>query len=162
MLVKYSYAFIAMPGGFGTLDEIFEAATLIQTGKIRDFPIVLVGVDFWQPLIDVIRSRLLVEHTIGAHDLELLHLTDSVEEAVAFVRNAAVAKFGLSYGKKMKRRWWFGGVAEGRASHWSGGNRLARIADRDIHGEDVAAQVWPFVLKVDFQAPLNRVDDVRQ
>ena len=63
MLVKYSYAFVAMPGGFGTLDEVFEAATLIQTGKIRDFPIVLVGREFWQPLIDFMRGRLVAEGT---------------------------------------------------------------------------------------------------
>ena len=56
MLVKYSYAFIALPGGFGTLDELFEIATLIQTGKIRDFPVVLMGTDFWEPLLDFLRT----------------------------------------------------------------------------------------------------------
>src|SRR5579871_1263136 len=65
MLVKYSYAFIAMPGGYGTFDEVFEAATLIQTGKILHFPIVLVGTEFWQPLIDVLRGTLLREGTIS-------------------------------------------------------------------------------------------------
>src|SRR5437660_446463 len=58
MLVKYSYAFIALPGGFGTLDEIFETATLIQTAKIRDFPMVLMGRDFWQPLLDFLLNKL--------------------------------------------------------------------------------------------------------
>src|SRR5579862_7555232 len=61
MLVKYSYAFVAMPGGFGTLDEIFETAVLIQTGKIKDFPLVLVGKAYWQPLLEFLRGRLLAE-----------------------------------------------------------------------------------------------------
>src|SRR5439155_24164034 len=82
LLVKYSYAFIAMPGGFGTLDEIFETATLIQTAKIRDFPLILMGKDYWQPLLDFIKGRLLVEHTIDAIDLERIHVTDAAEEAV--------------------------------------------------------------------------------
>ena len=64
MLVKYSYAFIAMPGGFGTLDEIFETATLIQTHKIKDFPLVLVGKEYWQPLLDFLRGRLVEAKTI--------------------------------------------------------------------------------------------------
>ena len=68
MLVKYSHAFIALPGGFGTLDEIFEAATLIQTGKIKDFPLILMGVDFWTPLIEYMRDHLLSAGTIDADD----------------------------------------------------------------------------------------------
>src|SRR6201988_1263382 len=66
MLVKYSYAFIALPGGFGTLDEIFETATLIQTGKIREFPLVLIGKEFWQPLLDFMSERLVKARTIDA------------------------------------------------------------------------------------------------
>ena len=64
MLVKYSYAFIALPGGFGTLDEIFETATLIQTDKIKDFPLVLVGKEYWRPLLDFLRDRLVEAKTI--------------------------------------------------------------------------------------------------
>lgn len=109
MLIKYSYAFIVMPGGFGTFDEIFETLTLIQTGKIKDFPVVLVGTDFWKPLMDnVIRDRLLAEATISPKDLDLLYMTDSPELAVDFVRDIAMQRFGLSYGRKMKRRWFLG------------------------------------------------------
>ena len=107
MLVKYSYAFIALPGGFGTYDEIFEAATLIQTAKIKHFPIVLVGSDYWQPLIDVMRRTLLAEGTIDPADLDILRVTDSPEEAVAHVREVAIGQFGLKYGaRKPRRRWW--------------------------------------------------------
>src|SRR5215467_7977504 len=68
MLVKYSYAFVALPGGFGTLDELFETATLIQTGKIREFPLVLVGKAFWAPLLDFFTERLIAEKTISEAD----------------------------------------------------------------------------------------------
>lgn len=109
MLVKYSYAFIAMPGGFGTLDEIFETATLVQTGKIRDFPLVLIGVDYWSPLLAFIRGTLLPARAIDARDAGTLVLTDSVEEAVAHIRDAAVRKFGLRYARRpAPRRWWLG------------------------------------------------------
>jgi hypothetical protein len=109
MLVKYSYAFIAMPGGFGTYDEVFEAATLIQTAKIKHFPIVLVGREYWQPLVDVIRTTLLAAATIDPADLDILFVTDSPEEAVAYVREIAIAKFGLKYGaqRARRRRWLF-------------------------------------------------------
>jgi uncharacterized protein (TIGR00730 family) len=79
MLVKYSQAFVIFPGGFGTLDEAFEAATLIQTGKIFDFPLIFVGVDYWEPLFDFLRNRLLKEKTIDAYDLTRLILTDSMD-----------------------------------------------------------------------------------
>ena len=68
MLVKYSYAFFAMPGGFGTLDEIFETATQIQTGKIQQFPLVLMGRDYWEPLLGFMRERLVAEHTVEPED----------------------------------------------------------------------------------------------
>jgi uncharacterized protein (TIGR00730 family) len=107
MLVKYSYAFIALPGGFGTLDEVFETATLIQTGKIKDFPIVLMGREYWRPLLDFFRDRLVAERTIDLHDAERILVTDSAAEAVACVTEAAVSTFGLTYGGKPRRRWLF-------------------------------------------------------
>jgi hypothetical protein len=107
LLVKYSYAFIAMPGGFGTYDEVFEAATLIQTGKIRDFPIVLVGSEFWTPLLDLMRAKLLAEGTIAEADIGLFHVTDSAEEAVAHIREIAMKRFGLTYGPKARKRWFW-------------------------------------------------------
>jgi len=108
MLVKYSYAFVAMPGGFGTLDEVFETATLIQTGKIKEFPIVLVGREFWQPMVDFMRRTLLGHGTIDEHDLERLTLTDSPAEAVACIRECAMRQFGLTLGPRLRRRWWLG------------------------------------------------------
>jgi hypothetical protein len=108
MLVKYSYAFIAMAGGFGTLDEIFETATLIQTHKIKEFPLVMVGKEYWQPLVDFLRGRLVDSKTIDRVDAERILVTDSPEEAVDLVRDAALRQFGLSYGPKIKPRWWLG------------------------------------------------------
>jgi uncharacterized protein (TIGR00730 family) len=108
MLVKYSYAFIALPGGFGTMDEIFETATLIQTAKIREFPLVLMGKEFWAPLLEFMSERLVRARTIDAVDLERLTVTDSAEEAVHVITDAAKRRFGMTYGSRMKRRWVFG------------------------------------------------------
>ena len=102
MLVKYSYAFVALPGGFGTMDEIFEAVTLEQTGKIEGFPIVLMGVDYWQPLIDFLRGRMVHEGTIAPHDVDRLTLTDSPEQAVAGILKT-VDDFGLVWQPRPKR-----------------------------------------------------------
>lgn len=106
MLAKYSYAFIVMPGGFGTLDELFEIATLIQTGKILDFPVVLMGTDFWRPLLSFLKDTLVAAGTIKAEDMERLMVTDSPEEAVATIHDAAVRRFGVREAKKMSRRRW--------------------------------------------------------
>ncbi len=107
MLVKYSYAFIAMPGGFGTLDELFEALTLVQTGKIHDFPVVLVGRDYWGPLADFIRTRMLEAGTISPGDERIFTLTDSPDEVVAVLEREAVRAFGLVR-RRPRRRWWLG------------------------------------------------------
>jgi uncharacterized protein (TIGR00730 family) len=108
MLVKYSYAFIALPGGFGTLDEIFETATLIQTVKIRDFPLVLMGREFWHPLLEFMSERMVKWGTIDQADLDRLIVTDSAEEAVSAITEIAKRAFGLTYGSRMRRRWIFG------------------------------------------------------
>jgi len=105
MLVKYSYAFIALPGGFGTLDEIFEVATLIQTRKVKEFPLVLMGGEFWHPLLDFLCRRLIAERTIDAADYKRILVTDSAEEAVHSVTWIAMNQFGLTYGPRAKRRW---------------------------------------------------------
>ena len=109
MLVKYSYAFIAMPGGFGTLDEMFEAATLIQTGKIRDFPVVLMGRTTGRPLLEFIRGTLIAAHTIDPVDLDRVLVTDSIEQAIDHIKGVALGEFGLRYWPRpMRRRWWLG------------------------------------------------------
>lgn len=100
MLVKYSYAFIAMPGGFGTLDEIFETATLIQTGKIKKFPMVLVGRDYWSPLSEFLGKTLLGARTVDADDVASLQICDSPEEAVKWVTAQAMQQFGLHYRRR--------------------------------------------------------------
>jgi uncharacterized protein (TIGR00730 family) len=102
MLVKYSYAFIALPGGFGTLDEIFEIAVLIQTEKIKRFPVILIGRDFWEPLQDFLRRRPLAEGTINGADLRLIQITDDIEETIERMADEAMAQFGLAYGKRSK------------------------------------------------------------
>jgi uncharacterized protein (TIGR00730 family) len=104
MLAKYSYAFVGMPGGFGTLDELFEIATLIQTGKIRDFPLVLMGVDYWEPLLDFLRDTLLALGTVEAADIDRFYLTDSPEDAITTIREVAIRKFGLHYARKRSSR----------------------------------------------------------
>jgi uncharacterized protein (TIGR00730 family) len=108
ILVKYSYAFIALPGGFGTLDEIFETATLVQTGKIKEFPIVLVVRDFWEPLVEFLRARPLVAGTISAADIERLVVTDSPVDVARSVTETAMRRFGLTYGPRAKPRWYLG------------------------------------------------------
>ena len=89
MFVRYSGAFVVLPGGFGTLDELFEALTLIQTGKIRHFPVILVGSAFWGDLVDWLRDRLLAAGTISPSDVELVRVTDDPEEVVELVSAAA-------------------------------------------------------------------------
>jgi uncharacterized protein (TIGR00730 family) len=80
MFVKYAHAFVIFPGGYGTLDELFEALTLIQTGKIRNFPIVLYGSDYWNGMVRWLRERVLAEGKISSEDVDLLHVCDSPEE----------------------------------------------------------------------------------
>ena len=85
MLVKYASAFILLPGGFGTMDELFETMTLIQTHKIKPFPVVLIGTEFWGGLLDWVRERMVAEGMIDPADLDLLELTDDIDAAVELV-----------------------------------------------------------------------------
>jgi uncharacterized protein (TIGR00730 family) len=88
MFVKYSQAFVVLPGGFGTLDELFEAVTLVQTRKITRFPIVLVGTDFWSGLLDWIKDKMLSSGKISSADPELIHLTDDPDDVVHTIMTA--------------------------------------------------------------------------
>lgn len=94
LLFKYSYAFIALPGGLGTLDELFEALTLIQTGKIQRFPVILMGTAYWKSVADLLR-HLVAERAIDPADLDLVLITDSVQDAIAHLQRNAVSAFGL-------------------------------------------------------------------
>ncbi|MDR0432363.1 MAG: TIGR00730 family Rossman fold protein [Bifidobacteriaceae bacterium] len=89
MFVKYATGFVVLPGGFGTLDELFEAITLVQTSKVTSFPIVLVGQDFWGPLVEWIRGPLTSRHMIGPNDSDLLVVVETADDAVAAVTAAA-------------------------------------------------------------------------
>ena len=90
MLIKYAMAFIAMPGGFGTLDELFEAVTLIQTRRIKPFPILLVGSDYWGGLVDWIKDSMLSSGSIGEDDLEIFQVMDSADEVVQFIKRTVI------------------------------------------------------------------------
>jgi uncharacterized protein (TIGR00730 family) len=107
LLVKYSYAFVVLPGGFGTLDELTEALTLIQTRKILQFPIVLMGSDYWAPFLAMVKTRV-EEGSISASDLDLMLVTDSVTDATAHLELHAVQHFGLKKRKVPRPRKIFG------------------------------------------------------
>src|SRR5947208_16935107 len=100
LLIKYSYAFVVMPGGAGTLDELFEAVTLIQTGKIKNFPIVIMGIDYWKELIGFI-DKMAQRGMIAPSDLSLIYATDSIDEAIEHIRTKTIEPFGL---KRVPRR----------------------------------------------------------
>ncbi|MDJ1478896.1 TIGR00730 family Rossman fold protein [Cytophagaceae bacterium YF14B1] len=92
LMFKYSQAFVIMPGGIGTMDEFFEALTLIQTRKILDFPVIVMGKDYWQPVQQMMET-MLKSHMIDSTDLNLMLFTDSVEEAVAHIQKHALEKY---------------------------------------------------------------------
>ncbi len=108
MLIKYSYAFIVMPGGFGTMDELFEVLTLIQTGKLEEFPVALMGMDFFKPGIE--QLKLMVEQTtIDSMDLTKLTISDDPVQVVNGITETVIKRFGLSYTERReKKRWWLG------------------------------------------------------
>jgi uncharacterized protein (TIGR00730 family) len=105
LLIKYSYVFVIMPGGFGTLDELFEAMTLIQTKKIQDFPVIIFCKDYHKEMIEHI-EKMRAEKTISDEDLELFLVTDSIEEAIDMIRTC-ILKFGLKHSVK-KPSWLLG------------------------------------------------------
>lgn len=94
MFVKYSEAFVIFPGGFGTMDELFEAITLIQTGKIQNFPVILVGAEYWSGLLDWLRNSMLPAANISPGDVELMTVTDSPEEVCAVIQRSWDLKRG--------------------------------------------------------------------
>jgi uncharacterized protein (TIGR00730 family) len=106
VLIKYSYAFIVFPGGMGTMDELFEALTLIQTKMIKDFPVIIFGKEYHEQLYNHL-DVMLEKGTISKKDLELLYLTDSIEEMVNYLNIHAVNKFDLVE-KQFKKHWWYG------------------------------------------------------
>src|SRR5437667_517173 len=108
LLIKYSYAFVVMPGGVGTLDELFEALALIQNGKIKHFPIVIMGTDYWKQLIGFI-EQMAQRDKISSSDLNLIYATDSVEEGITHIRTKAIEPFGLKRVAHMRRHFpWLG------------------------------------------------------
>jgi len=106
LLLKYSFAFVVLPGGIGTLDELFEAVTLIQTKMIHNFPVVIFGKEFHKELYHHIKI-MADNESISKEDMDLMFLTDSVEEMKAHLKEHAVKRFGLIK-KPMRTRWWFG------------------------------------------------------
>jgi uncharacterized protein (TIGR00730 family) len=101
LLVKYSFGFAIFPGGFGTLDELFETLTLIQTKKIEEFPVVLFGKEYWKPILDMM-DKMTEEGTILEEDLSLFLVTDSVDEAVEYIRNQTFNKFEIQKKRAIK------------------------------------------------------------
>jgi uncharacterized protein (TIGR00730 family) len=102
MLIKYSYAFVVLPGGFGTLDELFEALTLIQTRKIVDFPVIVMGQPYWTPIMDFL-TQMVQQETISASDLDLLFFTDSVDEAARHIQIHAIDRFNLRKRRRLRQ-----------------------------------------------------------
>ena len=90
MFVKYAVAYVIMPGGFGTMDELFEALTLIQTKRIKSFPVILMGSEYWKGLVDWLRSTMLREGKISAHDLDLIQVMDDPEEVARYIQKYVI------------------------------------------------------------------------
>lgn len=106
LLLKYSVAFVVMPGGAGTVDELFETITLIQTGKVKNFPILLYGKEYWKPMLEQI-DRMIAEGTIGKKELEFVFVADNVEEANTLVQDRLVEMWQQAHKRTDAPRWWF-------------------------------------------------------
>jgi len=106
LLLKYSICFVVMPGGAGTMDELFETVTLIQTGKVKNFPILLYGRDFWKPMLEQL-ERMVSEGTLGRKELELVFVVDSVEEATICLQDRLVVMWQESQKRMDRPKWWF-------------------------------------------------------
>lgn len=106
LLLKYSIAFVVMPGGAGTVDELFETITLIQTGKVKDFPILLYGRDYWGPMLEQL-ERMVAEGTIGRTELGFVHVADTVEEATTLLQDDLVAMWQDLEQRQDTPKWWF-------------------------------------------------------
>jgi len=104
LLFKYSYAFVGLPGGLGTLDELTEALTLIQTGKIQHFPVILIGTAYWSGLVETLH-KMVIEGAIDAADLRLLFVTDDLDAALAHLERHAIEAFGLRRAAPRPSRW---------------------------------------------------------
>lgn len=103
LLFKYSFAFIIMPGGFGTGDELFEALTLIQTGKIKQFPVIMVGKEYWHDMSAMVRT-MIDAHTVGAKDLDLLYFTDSIDELIDVIQRRVIKEYGFKLVRRKPSR----------------------------------------------------------
>jgi uncharacterized protein (TIGR00730 family) len=106
LLLKYSICFVVMPGGAGTLDELFETITLIQTGKVRNFPILLYGKEYWSPMLEQI-ERMVAAGTLGQKELSFLFVADSVEEATTLLQDRLVVMWQERVQRKDTPKWWF-------------------------------------------------------
>jgi uncharacterized protein (TIGR00730 family) len=115
LLFKYSYAFVVMPGGLGTLDELTEALTLIQTRKIQGFPVVLIGTAYWAPFVALL-NEMVAHGAVASHDLDLLKVTDDLDEAMAYLETHAIGRFGLKRVPWERPKWWLGERAIRRPS----------------------------------------------
>lgn len=104
MLIKYSYAFVVLPGGFGTLDEIFETATLIQTGKISDFPIIVMGDEYWRPMYDFVEDSLLGRGMVDREDVDRVILSDSPIEVASCIADCMQRKLGPQWRSRCRLR----------------------------------------------------------
>lgn len=102
LLIKYSYAFVIMPGGFGTMDEFFETLTLAQTGVINDFPIVIYGKEYFEPVMDMV-DAMIVKGTISPEDKKLMLFTDDIDEAMQYIQAYVKKNYTV---KPRKRLWW--------------------------------------------------------